>query len=108
VTAARSVELDPLWTDLGGDAARLALVHEGGPAPALPSVYDVTGPRLPIDLVAVIALYTLASLTRPRRIGAAVLALTLLALYALSLATALGIGQPEPSHSKGSVLLASP
>jgi signal transduction histidine kinase len=65
-------------------------------------------PRLPIDLAAVITLYTLASLARSRRVGAAALAVALVALYALCLTIALGIGQPGAARDKQTTLLASP
>jgi signal transduction histidine kinase len=106
-----------LWWWLAAAPAIMALlIRRRWPLPAFllaaasasAHLLDTDMPRLPIDLAAVITLYTLASLTRSRRIGAAALAVALVALVALSLATALGTGQPDAGHGKEATLLASP
>jgi signal transduction histidine kinase len=50
--------------------------------------------RLPSELAAVITLYTLASVTRSRRVGAAALGGALVAIYLAHVAILLGFGRP--------------
>jgi signal transduction histidine kinase len=106
-----------LWWWLAAVPAVLALlIHRRRPLPAFllaaasasAHLLDPGMPQLPIDLAAVITLYTLASLTRSRRTGAVAFAVALAVLYGLCLATALGIGQPGTGHGKQAALLASP
>jgi signal transduction histidine kinase len=55
---------------------------------------DAQMPRFPMDLAVLMTLYSVASLARSRRTSLAVLAVAVLGLYALTVASNLGLGQP--------------
>ena len=70
--------------------------------------------QLPLDVAAVIALYTVATVTRSRRAGVALLSGALLCLYVVCLITQLRVGSPDlpdgslkfaPSYRQPSVAL---